>query len=939
MLRIDLLELINRGNIWLFVGNGVSVDAGYPTWAGLVEGTLRTLEGNVREGILADERYIKAWQKKRYERCFTRIEAIAGRTVLEKAVATQLSSRAKLPGNILGHIIDWPIVGYVTTNYDGLLENKLVEVGELGWLPVGNSLDEIKKISGDATGVVWHIHGATNQPQDKNRLVLTEKDYDDMYLDGSPMVTQLRGLLNQRRILFVGFGFEDPEVMRLLKLVARFSTPLRPVFAFISGLSGTENESKRMELLEEYNIDVIPYRVINDSHDQLLRMLDFYSALILRRSLKFGQPERSCPSYDPETTGLMIYNQLALRKQGEIPENILDSLLKARIISLLKHRGCTTIEALASDLNERIGLAKGAIPGHLPDDGTWKLIKKCLVDLVKEGVVNVSEKLEEVSVVSLTAEGLNKVAGYAARSTRLSDQFSASLYDRTRKSFPENPEARSRVAKAAECFLKECIRRRALGVAMAWNSPRMDFQKYHIVGLLQALPEFLTQLSSFDEGLALFGVVQEVLASPSEIEKKYIGLALQAQFGVNLLGYAPETIETRARDLTQTLFLIDSSTLIPFVARSSTGYNSASRLLDRIKTVGSKVATTQMLALEVAEHARWAKDRIQKGPINTAATLIVTTGHAGSRSNSFLEGFFEEVTKGRYSEFDSYLDSVCSNPQGHTASDEVFSVAITTLGAPCFPFDEWEDFSQNLWEERDTLQEKIGERRKGSYPPTYKHPRQVRAEAEALIIIRNLRNGSFKFSGQKMSDAYFVSHTRVIDDVSGSGRPLTMRPEAVLQWLSTITACPPDELDCLFDNLLWELSERGLAILNRKKIEVVFSPLVHASRERLQEEIETHRILVGRRFGADPEKAFSEVSDLELPIVLESYYVQRSKELEKELEEERKSKELLRTQIPKGLSEKERRELKILRAKQKQKKKGALSKRRAAASRPKKKKK
>ena len=72
--------------------------------------------------------------------------------------------------------------------------------------------------------------------------------------------------------------------------------------------------------------------------------------------------------------------------------------------------------------------------------------------------------------------------------------------------------------------------------------------------------------------------------------------------------------------------------------------------------------------------------------------------------------------------------------------------------------------SQNFLYERDLLQKKIKELRKSKN--TYRHERQVTAEAEALIIIRNLRNKTFTFDDKAMENAYFMAIRRLGLDLS-----------------------------------------------------------------------------------------------------------------------------------------------------------------------------
>jgi hypothetical protein len=155
--------------------------------------------------------------------------------------------------------------------------------------------------------------------------------------------------------------------------------------------------------------------------------------------------------------------------------------------------------------------------------------------------------------------------------------------------------------------------------------------------------------------------------------------------------------------------------------------------------------------------------------------------------------------------------------------------------------------------------------------------------------------------------------------------------------LSTITAIPTEELGFLCNGLLWEMSERGFTIVDRTKLQTVFSPLVVASKEKFQEEMHLHRALIATRFGEDPRSAFQEVNELEIPVFVHSYYVQKSLDLEQELKKEKKTIEKL-SEIA-TLTKKEKKEFELLKAKEAQRKKRAESKKRSSVSNPRRKKK
>lgn len=107
-----------------------------------------------------------------------------------------------------------------------------------------------------------------------------------------------------------------------------------------------------------------------------------------------------------------------------------------------------------------------------------------------------------------------------------------------------------------------------------------------------------------------------------------------------------------------------------------------------------------------------------------------------------------------------------------------------------------------------------------------------------------------------------------------------MRPEAVFQWVSTLAACSVDELSTLTDTLLVELEKRDLQIVDPAVLEITFSPLVNASREKLDEELEKHRALVADRYG---QQAFEPVASTDAPIVLDALLAQEVEALSRAL--------------------------------------------------------
>ena len=388
-------------------------------------------------------------------------------------------------------------------------------------------------------------------------------------------------------------------------------------------------------------------------------------------------------------------------------------------------------------------------------------------------------------------------------------------------------------------------------------------------------------------------------------------MALQAQFGVHLLGYDPPTLQVRAKELSDTSFLIDSSTLIQFLARSSKAYKSARMLIERLRKIGCETESTDLFVDEVVEHINWAANTVSANGRINLETLEIATGRAGEWINAFLEGFLDEVDRGKFVDFFEYLGSVLEIKQSKRAITRADIEGILKKeGLGVKSFKDWEGFTDALYSARDDEEDRITKERK--LRGTYKHERQARAEAEALLIIRALRGKILRWNHREVSNAYFLSHSRVLDEVVRPGSPVTMRPESAIQWAATLQPCSLEELEGLTSSLLCELAERNLSLVDRKKLSNIFAERIDASKAKLAEVLEKHRELIAEAYGEPAIQDFREVDDLDVPILLENYETQQISDLRAKLEVETRAR--IAAQTEKRLTDSERTELNILRA-------------------------
>jgi hypothetical protein len=817
-------------------------------------------------------------------------------------------------------LADLPFAGYITTNYDDILIRALRRANA-DWAQVGNTSDELKMLSGARDRVVWHLHGSATMPQAKSNLVITETDYDHTYDDGSPALEFLRSFLLQKQLVFIGFGFADWELMRVLRSVGRLTNPARPIYAFLPSSAG--GAELWMEMRERSNIDVLPYRRSGDSHQGLSELLEGYGGLILRRSLQFGRAARECPDYDPEATGLLIYNELALGSLG-VQENVLKAILKGLVMAMLEASEESQVRSIEADMRAKLS-ALASSPSTRIHAQTLDLIRDVFSDLEAAGLVEIDDL---AGTMTLTPLGIDLVERQSSSARLHATRFRQALETRADALLPSDASRAQAVAKVAEAFLKQCVERRALGVAMVEIVKSAQRQDFHVTGLLQALPEFLTTLTTVEEALALGRLIRELLSSPVEAERLYIGITLQARFGVNLLSCDPDTLAARQRDFMNTVFVLDSSLLIQYFANGSVGHDVATQLLGKLRDLDATLCTTTLLAGEVHLHLKWASSHVGADGQPNLQTLRTAMGLDGLRQNAFIDGYLASPVTGQIRRtFWDYLKG-CLGPTGGMPR---------SFGAVRESLNKHKVGVRNLSTTESTKQTNstimalartIGDQRKSVR--TYTGERQVIAEAQVFQFLKNIREKGYEADGRKYQNAFFLAHSRVMNEVE-HGNVVCLSPDAALQWALTLSPSQEADLGVLTSCLQWELSEQGLDVVDEARLNLAFQPFVSAPREALEEELARHHDRIEQRYGVDAAAQFAAADDVNQALIWESVNAQRLEALERQVKAQ--DRQLGAAKRIATLSVAEREEYERLKAAADARSRKAKTRRRAAESR------
>jgi hypothetical protein len=209
--------------ISLFVGAGVSMEAGLPPWgelvARLLEGVATELDGEDRaewvwltleEGPLAAAAVARSLYG----------DEVEFRRALRRALYADRAPGDYAPGALAGQIA-WlkqrlgPRLRVLTANFDGLLEQALGEVGldAVSYVRARNEPDE--------RAAVWHLHGRLMQNRtgrdwlSTGQLVLAEGDYVQSTYATWPQ-EYVADRLRDSLCVFVGLSMTDPNFIRWL---------------------------------------------------------------------------------------------------------------------------------------------------------------------------------------------------------------------------------------------------------------------------------------------------------------------------------------------------------------------------------------------------------------------------------------------------------------------------------------------------------------------------------------------------------------------------------------------------------------------------------------------------------------------------------------------------------------------------------------------------
>ncbi|APD02848.1 MULTISPECIES: SIR2 family protein [Lactiplantibacillus] len=195
----EYVDSLRCGEAGLFVGAGLSLASGMPSWKKLLQKPAESIGMNVdkEEDLVTLAQYYVN-------------ESHDARTKINTELKSQFGCLSKINDN-QKIIAQLPIDTIWTTNYDNLLEKAFEDNDKI--CDVKRSKDDFTSSPKNSSVTFYKMHGDISNV---NEAVITRRQYEEYDRNFELYVTALKSDLVRKTFLFIGYSFQDPNLKYIL---------------------------------------------------------------------------------------------------------------------------------------------------------------------------------------------------------------------------------------------------------------------------------------------------------------------------------------------------------------------------------------------------------------------------------------------------------------------------------------------------------------------------------------------------------------------------------------------------------------------------------------------------------------------------------------------------------------------------------------------------
>lgn len=267
----NLIDSVKKGNCGLFIGAGLSINAGFPTWKNLLLELIEKVKAETRTPTAkTDELIALVDNPAKYLLVAEEIRDIL-HSELSKYIKIRFDDKKVFPTTLHEKLFSIIHNYLITTNYDLLLENAYVKVNaEMPTVYTYKDASSINYNLYERENFILKAHGDSSRAPEE--IILTEKDYRRIIYNERGYQSILQVMFSTSNILFLGVSLNDPEINLLLGFIHHIFHGGSPDhYALMPQDKVTETEIDRWR--KDYKINVITYDPV-DNHKQVEQFVD-----------------------------------------------------------------------------------------------------------------------------------------------------------------------------------------------------------------------------------------------------------------------------------------------------------------------------------------------------------------------------------------------------------------------------------------------------------------------------------------------------------------------------------------------------------------------------------------------------------------------------------------------------------------------------------------
>lgn len=289
----NLKKILKQEDTVLFIGSGVSLWSGLPSWTELIQELIEFIKENGLDSTLTEQELKRGDLLQAASYGFDKLTKPQFAQFIRKASRLGIAQ----PRDIHNKIIALGPTCYITTNYD-----KLLELSFQKWKPdiyfrtvVNKQLTETAEIVGArANKFLFKFHGDV---ENSDSIILTREQYRALNLGGElyHALETIKTLMLSRPIVYIGFGLRDTDFLYLRDLLINtYKGGARDHYAIMADVSDQEKDYWRRNL----GIHLIDYQTIlkpngTRDHSPILKLLDNLASIKIDK-------QTSTPTLTPE---------------------------------------------------------------------------------------------------------------------------------------------------------------------------------------------------------------------------------------------------------------------------------------------------------------------------------------------------------------------------------------------------------------------------------------------------------------------------------------------------------------------------------------------------------------------------------------------------------------------------------------------------------------